>query len=128
MKNLHWPWLAIVLITFLASTVWGSDKLQFQGFLTDELDRPLEAQVELTLSIYNEAGEVQWTEAQTVTVTGGLINGQLGAVEPMTAVLFETSPLFLGIQVGDDEEMTPRFELGAPRFPPSGASTSTAAL
>ena len=105
--------LTAIVLCMLSGGAWGSDKLHFQGFLTDDQGAPLDGILNVTLNIYNEAGDLQWTEIQSVEIDQGSLNVQVGAVEPLSAVLFETSPLFLGIAVGADPEMEPRYELNA---------------
>ena len=61
-------------------------------------------------------GTAQWTEtrngANTVQVNNGLFSVFLGSVTGIPTSILNT-PLWLGVQVGSDPEMTPREQLGA---------------
>jgi hypothetical protein len=69
----------------------------------------------MTLALYGDAtGDVAyWAESKDVTVRGGLFNTQLGDTNALSAWLFDGRALWLGVQVGDDPEATPRQRLTA---------------
>ena len=65
--------------------------------------------VELRLYDAPIGGQVLHFEPQTVNVTGGLLSTRLGEQVSFPAGLFDDNPhVFLGIQVAQDAEMTPR--------------------
>jgi hypothetical protein len=69
----------------------------------------------MTFSLYTQetGGSPVWSESHTgVEVSGGLFSVRLGSVEPLTTDLL-TGDLWLGIKVGNDEEMSPREKLDA---------------
>jgi len=73
----------------------------------------------MTFSIYSSetGGTALWTETQTVTVTKGVFNVMLGSVTPFPSTLFSgTGDRFLGIKVGVDPEIAPRFRLTSAAF------------
>lgn len=86
--------------------------LRFQGRLGNSAGVPLDGTFDLTFRIYNTAtgGEALWTEIQqAVIVEDGLIDVELGSVTPLNILFLKQ--YWLGIEVGSDGEMTPRFKL-----------------
>ncbi|MFC1965270.1 hypothetical protein ACFLWG_04665 [Chloroflexota bacterium] len=86
--------------------------VHYQGTLVNpftEIPVP-DGEYEFTFGIYaTETGVSSlWNEEQTVTVENGVFSVLLGAVNPLTTDLFSNSERYLGVQVGDDEEMVPR--------------------
>jgi len=107
----------IVVIACLASAVLAApQKVNYQGKLTDAVGNPINASVSMVFAIYDHATSIDpvntlWTETQSVTVTNGIYNVLLGQVNPIDTELNETKPLWLGVKVGTDAEMSPRVEL-----------------
>jgi hypothetical protein len=66
----------------------------------------------VTFRIYGEEDaaveDAVWSETQSVNVKGGLFSVLLGSINPITADVFAEPNRWLGVQVGDDSEMTPR--------------------
>jgi hypothetical protein len=91
----------------------------YQGQLTDSSGNPVtEGNYQITFRLYNveddDVGDALWTETQTVLVNDGLFNVMLGAVTTIPTELF-VQKLWLGVEVENDGEMTPRQQLtGAP--------------
>jgi hypothetical protein len=82
-----------------------------QGYLTSSSGAPVNATVSITFALYDVAGNMLWNETQSVVVGNGLYNVTLGqGAVPLTPTLFD-APLFLGVTVGTDPEMTPRIAL-----------------
>lgn len=77
---------------------------------------PINATVAMTFRFYNVAsgGTALWVESWPgVMVTDGLFNALLGNATPLPQTMFtENTNLWLGIQVGTDNEMSPRVEVG----------------
>jgi len=70
----------------------------------------------ITFSLYTSAsgGTPVWRETQSIAVTGGVINTNLGqSTELPTTVTFDGGSYYLGIAVGSDAEMTPRKKIGS---------------
>ena len=66
------------------------------------------------LAIYRVAigGSAVWTETHNaVAVNAGIFNLQLGSVAGFPPGLFDGSSLYVGVTVGADSEMTPRFAI-----------------
>ncbi len=73
----------------------------------------------MTFSIYSSeiGGSALWTEIQTVTVAKGVFNVMLGSVTPFPSTVFSSAgDRFLGIKVGNDPEIAPRFRLTSAAF------------
>lgn len=88
--------------------------LTYQGTLVDSTGNPVNGSQDITFRIYNHAADPAflWEEAHTganaVPVQNGLFNVLLGSLNPIPFSIWEETELFLGIQVGSDDEMTPR--------------------
>ena len=85
--------------------------ISYQGSLSDASGDPVNEALLMTFSLYASSSAVTplWTETRTVMVTNGTFHAVLGATSegPLKSSVFE-GPLFLGITVGGDPEMTPR--------------------
>ena len=93
--------------------------INYQGSLSDAGGNPVNATLNITFSLYDvEAGPgtILWQETQSVTVTNGQFSVQLGAdgINPLPVPLDD--PLFLGVKVDTDAEMTPRQKLSSTAF------------
>jgi len=88
--------------------------LNYQGQLGNAAGAPVNGAVSITFALYDVAsgGAAVWTETQTVTVANGFYNVTLGQTTALAPSLFGV-PLFLGIKVGADAEMTPRSPLSS---------------
>jgi hypothetical protein len=86
--------------------------MNFQGYLTDNLGDPLDGTYNIGFSLYDvpSGGIALWSEAQSVTVTQGTYNVVLGDGNPLNPADFAW-PLWLGVTVESDPEMTPRLPL-----------------
>ncbi len=87
--------------------------LAYQGKLTDAAGQPINDQVRMVFRIWNETlSQLVWVETQSVVnVQSGLFNVRLGTTIPLpyhTFIQNYDTPFLLGIQVGNDAEMTPR--------------------
>jgi len=86
--------------------------IRFQGRLKDVNQADVEDTVEATFNIYNvETGGIAlWSETQTgVLVENGVLDVVLGSVTALTLPFNEQ--YYLGVEVAQDGEMTPRFTL-----------------
>jgi hypothetical protein len=88
------------------------DNLTQQGRLLDETGAPIDAiQLTFTFTLYDAltAGNVLWTETQSITPDKGYFSAQLGETVALPPAVFDgTKVLFLGIKIGTDTEMAPR--------------------
>jgi hypothetical protein len=89
--------------------------LTYQGLLSDEGGTLLTGPYTMTFGLYpvSEGGEPLWVETQPVTVTDGLFNAYLGAASTLSQTLFDGQDLYLGVTVGNDDEMRPRTRVGS---------------
>ncbi len=91
----------------------------YQGYLTDALGSPIDGSVLITFSLYDvELGGIPlWQDSgRTVAVDKGLFSIELGTpASPLAAGLFN-APLWLGVDVDGNGEMTPRRALTSVAF------------
>ena len=84
--------------------------LNYQGHLTDNTGTPVDGSVSITFRIYNTETAITplWTDTMIVTVNQGVFSVELGnTANPFPLGMFE-NPLWIGLTVGSDAEMTPR--------------------
>jgi hypothetical protein len=94
-------------------------EINYQGKLLDSTGAAVpDGTYEMTFSLYtvSSGGSPIWTEMKNgsseIEVTSGLFSVMLGNGVPFTGVDFD-QPLYLGITIEGDSEMTPRKVLGA---------------
>ncbi len=106
-------------------------QINFQGKLTDTLGNPVaNDNYDMEFALYDtDSGETAlWSEQQSVWVADGIYNVVLGQpYNELTVDLFST-PLYLGVKVGTDEEMMPRQILTSVPFALKAGSTSAGAI
>jgi hypothetical protein len=93
--------------------------LTYQGYLTDSQGKAMVGTSSIVFSLYKEktGGTVLWTETLTVALQDGHFTVVLGASKAMSVALFQQNPtLYLGVQVEQDPEMTPRTPLTSVPF------------
>ncbi len=84
--------------------------MSYQGVLRDAVGDPVsDGAYAVTFKIYDVAtgGTELWTEGQTLSAAGGIINALLGSVVPLNTLAFDI-PYWLGITVEDETELVPR--------------------
>jgi len=92
--------------------------LSYQGNLTDTAGESVNGNVNITFRLYTvpAGGTALWTEAHTganaVPVDYGLFNVLLGSLNPIPATVWNSTAVYVGLQVGSDPEMTPREAVG----------------
>jgi hypothetical protein len=88
-------------------------KVAYQGFLAAAAGAPVNSTVSVTFRLYTAAsgGSPVWAETQSIAVANGLYSVTLGSDTPLD--LDFANPLFLGVSVGADAEMTPRQALSS---------------
>lgn len=94
------------------------DNLSYQGLLTDSAGQTISGPVLVEFLLYEEAigGAPLWSEAQVITAADGVFTAILGeGALPFPVDLFD-GPVFLGIRVEADIEMTPRTPLTSSAF------------
>lgn len=121
----------LILCFLLASPLALADvptTMQFQGYLTDGDGEPLSGSHDITFTLYGsvDGDDVAWADTQTLTLTSGAFTATLGGdSNPLDANIFGSDPLWLGVKVGEDDEMTPRHLITSV---PYAARASVAAL
>jgi hypothetical protein len=109
--------LAILAMCFvLTTTAYAIPKLiSYQGVLNDSSGNPVDDTVEMTFRIYDAStgGNLLWNETQNVSVSDGIFNVELGAIQAIPASALLSDTLYLSIQAGTDAEMTPRQRITA---------------
>jgi hypothetical protein len=115
MKRMICALFLFVIIMIQLANAQGPRLLNYQGRLA-EGGVPVTGTHQLTFAVYNvtSGGTALWTEVQNVTVENGVFNVLLGSVEIFPADLFSgNAELYLGIKVGANAEMAPRFRLAS---------------
>lgn len=87
--------------------------IPFQAQVKTATDKPVTTPTVFAFSLYAAAtgGTALWTESQTLTPSGGIVSTMLGNITPLPASLDQ--PLWIGMAVGTDAEMTPRLPLAS---------------
>ncbi|PDV97906.1 hypothetical protein [Candidatus Chloroploca asiatica] len=92
--------------------------ISYQGHLTSPDGTAVSATLPMTFNLYTgpTGGTAVWTEQRSgsnaVPVSNGLFNVALGSVTPIPVSLLN-APLWLGISVNSDAEMSPREQLAS---------------
>ncbi|MCB2180828.1 MAG: hypothetical protein KQH63_02245 [Desulfobulbaceae bacterium] len=130
-------WLRIFLIWGLVvggvqTTVAAvPDTINYQGFLTDSAGTPLEGSQLVNFYLYDHAttGSLVWNEQQTITLSSGIFNLQLGADMPLDIADFGGGDLYLEIEIFASgsgwEILTPRQKLTSTGFAMQSGNTDT---
>lgn len=105
--------IALVTLGLAASAGAVPDGLQTRGELIDEVG-PVDGVVQMRFALYDAAvgGEPLWVEVAEVEVVDGRYAYVIGA-DGFDPPVLDGRLLYLGVTVEDDEEMVPRFRLGA---------------
>ncbi|GMR21612.1 MAG: hypothetical protein BMS9Abin36_2214 [Gammaproteobacteria bacterium] len=120
-QNKSWQWLFIVTLLYLFTLPAQAaipDDLDYQGYLTDSSGSPVNSSVNVTFLLYNvgSGGIALWGDTQSVAVNNGLFTVKLGGPgNPFPLGLFN-APLWLGIDVAGDGEMSPRITFSSAAF------------
>lgn len=107
MAKLLYRFLAILL--FISHcVVYGQIPrvITYQGYLTDDLDTPLNGSKTLTFRLYDDAtsGTLLWSEEQTVSIDKGLFRALLGSMDAFPDTLSFNKPYWLSVQVEGSAE------------------------
>lgn len=110
---LAWLLTALGLVTDARADVPRT--IPFQAQVKTVADKPVTTPAPFTFSLYaaSTGGTALWSETQTLTPSNGVVATVLGKVTPIpTSVSFD-QPLWIGVAVGTDAEMTPRLLLAS---------------
>jgi hypothetical protein len=103
---------ALLFVTYVGADVPGM--ISYQARLTDPAGNlPSDGTYSITFRIYPEesGGTPLWMETQEVNVKDGLFSVLLGKNSPIPSDVFSEPNRWLGVQIGDDPEMTPRHRI-----------------
>ena len=112
MKRLFSHLMLVILLTALTAMAQIPQTISYQGMLTDtEGTSVSDGDYSILFNLYNvpTGGSPLWTETQTVTLSDGVFNVQLGAINPLTLPFDEG--YWLGITIDSGSELEPRIEL-----------------
>lgn len=113
--------VCFIVLVCNASTVFSAvpQIVNYQGSLSDAGGNPVNATLDITFNLHDVdagPGTILWQEVQSVTVTNGQFSVQLGADGGNPLPLPLDNPIYLGVQVGGDAEMTPRQRITSAAF------------
>jgi len=109
--------LALALLGGRALAVVPSTT-SFQGYFSDAAGSPLDSSFSIQFAIYNVStgGVPLWSDTRTVAISKGLLSVQLGGPGAQFPIDLFDNPLWLGIDVGSDGEMSPRMPFDTVAF------------
>ena len=104
-------------VLLMSSPAWSQESvtLTYQGQLTNAVGAPVTASHPVTFTVYSQVsgGVPLWTETHgSIDVVDGIFSAQLGTLVPLGIELSAEPLLFLGITIGDNDEMSPRIRIG----------------
>ena len=125
MKKIH---IIIFLMLLVMTSIAFSQIpriINYQGLLVGSDGQIFpEGQYDLTFSLYNEAGDLLWTEIhQQVSIKGGMFQVHLGSFVALELPF--NQEYFLGIRVNNDPEMEPRMLLTSSAYSLKSANTES---
>lgn len=108
--------LTIALLGLLSAIAVAEvpQHISYQGRLTDATGAPLDATASIVFTIYDSptgSPGIWYSGSQSVIVENGLFTYQLGSVNPLPDDIFADTLRWLGIRVGNDDEISPRTKL-----------------
>ena len=106
--------LSMLSLLLAAQAGWSQipQTLSYQGILTDAQDNPApDGPYSIIFSLHDapSGGAALWREEQELTVCSGLFSVILGSQTPLDLPF--DRPYWLGIAVGEEQELEPRTEL-----------------
>ena len=115
--NFTCTFTAIAMILLLVAVSPAAVHVSYQGRLTDSGGNPVaDGDYSITFSLWDDstAGVMQWSESHSpVAVKDGLFSVVLGKSGTLEESFFEIDPLFLQIQIGYDNIITPRTRMAS---------------
>ena len=82
--------------------------LTHQGKIIESDATPLSGVETITFSIYDTNDSAQWSDEKAITFNDGYYTVVLG---PIPEDIFDGNELFLGVQIGNNDEMTPKHRI-----------------
>ena len=107
-----------VVLGFSAALLWATvaaavpTTINHQGLLLDDNGLPVDRAVTITVALYDqvEGGVALWTEERQLQLVDGYYRMELGAQQPLGALL-QHPELYVGVTIDHGNEMTPRRRL-----------------
>ena len=102
---------ALAIGTFgMAASAAAPATLTQQGRILSMDGEPVDGEFSIVFTLYDaaEEGNAVWTETQSITLDEGYFSAALGEVEAIDPSIFDGSVLYLGVTLGNDDEMAPR--------------------
>ncbi|MHC4500146.1 MAG: hypothetical protein ACYS21_13640, partial [Planctomycetota bacterium] len=107
------------VMVILLTLVWAAvaevpQKLYYQAILTDDTGAAVTSPTQVIFTIWDAetVGTALWAETLSVSPSAtGQFSQILGEVHAITEEVLTGEPMYLGVQVGSDAEMSPRTEL-----------------
>src|SRR5262249_43197042 len=113
-RRRHFPALGVAALGLLLALPEASaavpQTITHQGRLYDAMGVPVTGTIDVSFTVYADEGGTNalWQEKHTITFEEGYFSAALGDITPFDAKVFDGSVRYLGVKVGDDQEMTPR--------------------
>ena len=125
MKTISFLFLFLVLLPISATGV--PLYLSHQGRLLGPDQTPLAGVETIRFALYDQNESSLWSETLSVTLDNGFYHVILGEEEAFEPSDFDHEAVYLGVKVGDNDEMTPMFRVtsGAYAIWASKAATPT---
>lgn len=120
MKKLQF--LFLIVASLIAGQIFSQNvpaTMNYQGKIMDNDGNPVNQQLPIEFTIYDAAGGGTnlWSEIhEDVEIVDGIFNVLLGSVNDFPEGMFENPGLYLGINVNNDGEMSPRNMLSSVPF------------
>lgn len=113
--------LAVATVLTASNASHGSvpSILHYQGVLTDGGGTPITTNTSVTFTLWNQPtlGSIRWQEVRSITPDSeGRFAILLGQAVPLHDSVFKFPPLYLGVQVAADPELSPRSLLASNAF------------
>ncbi|HLQ27007.1 MAG TPA: hypothetical protein VK138_14165 [Acidiferrobacterales bacterium] len=119
--------IAVLVSAFIAVSAHAAipATMNYQGILTQSNGSPVNGTVSVVFRLYDvvSGGTALWQESQSVSVSNGNFSVELGTITPLTPAVF-VNPVFLGVTVAPDSEMTPRRPLSSVPYAFNAATTN----
>lgn len=110
----------LILISLMICTVLSAQDIpqliNYQGFITDKDGTALSGDYKIIFSLYDrpQGGDPIWQETHNaVRVENGMLNILLGSVDSTLNTDVLSGKRYMGIKVGDDNELSPRLHLAS---------------
>jgi len=104
----------LLFLLFASQAFAFPNLLSLDGYLTNSSGSPLDGSFSFNFSLYNQSGSALWSEAQTLTVSSGKLNALLGSSTALNLPFDQD--YYLGVKVGTDSEMSPRFRVASSAY------------